>query len=282
MNKIQYVSDIHLEFRRTAKASELIKPVAPILALLGDSCCLASEEDFAIFEIFIKDVREKFELILIIPGNHEYYYTPDAGAKKQPPTWKNTIQGTKQRLQAFCDKDPKLRLLDKKAIRLTIGKSKFMIVGTTLWSYIPKSRREELKTLMNDYNHIYTTATQDGKQIIRNITPTDVTRYHLQSRRFLEAAIQQALKEKNTIVILTHHMPYIKDEASHHPGYSTDMSSLIRPNVAAWLYGHTHEQDRTRKNGVLYLSNPKGYQYQRTGFQEDRYLTLAAKKIKTK
>jgi predicted phosphodiesterase len=277
MDKIQFVSDLHLEFRRNEKASNLITPVAPILALLGDSCCLALDEDFVLFARFIEEVKPKFKAILIVPGNHEYYYTPD---KRIKPTFGNTVQGTQRRLQNFCDKDPKLHYFERRSLTLKVDGNKFVILGTTLWTRIPKSREKELRSLMNDYNHIYVAAVRNGEKIIRKLLPADVNRFHTMSKNFLEKEIEKAYKSNARVIILSHHMPYIKDEKNHHPGYSSDMDSILKPNVIAWLYGHTHEEDRTKRKGVLYLSNPKGYQYQRTNFKQDKTISLKIRKKK--
>lgn len=64
--KIQYISDIHLEFRSKLPK---IKPNADILVLAGD----IGDPYTKIYKWLLNDVSIKFKKIFIIPGNHEYY-----------------------------------------------------------------------------------------------------------------------------------------------------------------------------------------------------------------
>lgn len=64
--KIQYLSDVHLEFRFNLPK---IKKLADILVLAGDIGYPKSK----IYLWFIKEMSKKFEKVFIICGNHEYY-----------------------------------------------------------------------------------------------------------------------------------------------------------------------------------------------------------------
>lgn len=70
--KIQYCSDLHLEFptnERYLKANS-IKPEGEILLLAGDIIPFAEMEKVTDFLSFLSD---SFERTYWIPGNHEYY-----------------------------------------------------------------------------------------------------------------------------------------------------------------------------------------------------------------
>jgi predicted MPP superfamily phosphohydrolase len=64
--KIQYVSDIHLEFYSKLPK---ITPVADVLVLAGDIGYPTSK----IYVQFLKEMNTLFKKVFLITGNHEYY-----------------------------------------------------------------------------------------------------------------------------------------------------------------------------------------------------------------
>lgn len=71
---IQISSDIHLEFYgdKSIDYSQIIIPSAPILALLGDIGIPESEN--TIYRDFLLHMADKFELVLVIAGNHGTFF----------------------------------------------------------------------------------------------------------------------------------------------------------------------------------------------------------------
>ena len=79
MVKIQYASDLHLEFMENTLYLEThpLQPVADILVLAGDTGYLGDEG-------FVKHpfwdwASENFKEVIVIPGNHEFYLGYDLG-----------------------------------------------------------------------------------------------------------------------------------------------------------------------------------------------------------
>lgn len=70
--KIQYCSDLHLEFKDNTEFlnDNTIKPVGEILILAGDIFPLKHIEDV---KGFINYVSDNFKEVYMIPGNHEWY-----------------------------------------------------------------------------------------------------------------------------------------------------------------------------------------------------------------
>jgi len=264
--EIQIASDLHLEFWASKKKFGFLKPTAPILALLGDTCCLGSDDDFLVFRRFIEEILPLYEHIIIITGNHEYYFNP---ATKIPPTKEHTMDAINAKLKAFCQTvSPKLHFLNNSTLKLTIAKKKYVIVGSTLWSYIPIDQQDRIQKSMSDYQYIYV---QDGRKI-RNVTAKEISDLHLYNVKYLKRQIMHVKKEGAKLIIFTHHCPYIKpdhDITTFDPAYYSDLTSLIKSPVVFWGYGHTHIKDDTVVNGVRIYSNPKGYPSQRTGYNNN-------------
>jgi predicted phosphodiesterase len=265
--KIQVVSDIHAEFWEQKTKMNFFKPSAPILALLGDICCCGSDDDFDLFKRVITELLPKYEKIIFITGNHEYYYN-DANT----PTIANTIQGINAKIQTFFKQtSPKLVFLYNSILRIKYGNTRYIIAGTTLWSNIPKSERQRIQESMNDYNYIYVNT---GRKV-RKLNANDVHKLHTEARTFIARAATEAKKERAKLIVLTHHKPYLSDDydtTTLYPAYESDVTDLFTPNMLFWCYGHTHIADDRHINGVHLYSNPKGYPRQKTKFAKDQYI----------
>ena len=70
--KIQYCSDLHLEFPQNYQfiKNNPIIPSAKILVMAGDILPFQMIDEFS---DFFTELSDKFEQIYWVPGNHEYY-----------------------------------------------------------------------------------------------------------------------------------------------------------------------------------------------------------------
>jgi predicted phosphodiesterase len=260
MLQIQIVSDIHAEFWGSKKKFDFIKPSASILALLGDICCCGTDDDFEIFKRFITELLPSYEHIIFVPGNHEYYYN----SKKSTPLTMDKIDA---KIKAFFKTSKKLHFLNNNSMKLTSGKSTYLIVGSTLWSWIPEEQREYIQKSMNDYQFIYTS---DSKKI-RNITSTDIANQHLANYRYIRSQVAKAKKANYKVIVFTHHKPYHSksyDVNTNSAAYESDLTSIIKSPIVLWAYGHTHIYDDSYIGTCRMFSNPKGYPRQQTKFNK--------------
>lgn len=76
---MQCISDIHLEFYKYLGDVPVIPTNAPILILAGD----VGYPTLPLYWEFMKDVSRRYEHVLLVPGNHEYYHNNAQIQKKR-------------------------------------------------------------------------------------------------------------------------------------------------------------------------------------------------------
>jgi predicted phosphodiesterase len=136
--KIQYASDLHLEFYNRQKYGFVKNPnnAADILCLVGDICCCGSVIDFINIELFFHEITGMYKLILWVPGNHEYYSLRNDIS---------SIRDIQYKMRQLCAQFKNIVYFDCHTLRITMNKQVYVFIGTTLWTYIPLHTKEERK-----------------------------------------------------------------------------------------------------------------------------------------
>jgi len=250
---IQVVSDLHLEFKNSKPHN--IVPVAPVLALLGDIGNPFSE----IFCNFIAWCASKFDIVLFVAGNHEYYY--------------GDHNKTKEKIAEICNLYDNVKFLDCNDFVYVNPKNshdRIKIVGCTLWSNIDTNAAGTINKYINDYRYI--------KVNDQHLTVSQSTEWHKQNRNWLE---NQILHSKENICILTHHAPLLTGTSSleHensilNTAFASDLSALMGGKVKAWFYGHSHYNSEQVYNGTLVASNQLGYFGEQTNFSGSKTFSI--------
>jgi predicted phosphohydrolase len=249
---IQFLSDTHLEFRELP-FDKLIKPpiidpltgtskFADVVALLGD----IADPTSAVYSRLIAWCAERFKIVLVVLGNHEYYTKNTA----------HTIQAIDSHVRHMCEVWPNVRLLQNE----TVQYQDVVFVGSTLWSYIPPEHNALIQGTMNDYKLIYDTP---GTLL----TAHKSSAMFVESMRFLERTICTNIKANLKTVVLTHHTPSFKETSAPcftgKPGnhaFSSDLSAIHSPRaIRLWLCGHTHFNFHHNLEGYELVSNQYGY-----------------------
>jgi len=166
-----------------------------------------------------------------------------------------------------CEKHPNLVFMQKKSISL----EGVRILGTTLWSFVPKEAETVVSMHLNDYKKIFTEMEDpDHKYKVPqkiNITVSDTTNWHLEELAWIKSEIELAKKNNEKIIILTHHSPVVNLGCSNpeywggdaSEAFSTDLRKLFGGNVTVWAYGHTHWFHDMVIEGTRIVSNAHGY-----------------------
>lgn len=211
--KIQYASDLHLEFseNRAFLKEHPIKPIGDILVLAGDIVLFKVMERHQDFFDYCAD---HFEATYWVPGNHEYYSSSIIS-----------------RTGAFQE-DIKSNVHLVNNVKIKHGDVNLLF--STLWSYISPIHQWEIESGLNDFRVI-----RNGN---RRFNVNDYNRLHSVSRYFLE----NNLDDENTVVV-THHAPTLMNYPEQYRGstlneaFAVELFDLIeRKQPAAWIYGHTH------------------------------------------
>ena len=128
--KIQYCSDLHLEFKENKNYLKQfpIKPEGEILLLAGDVTLfkLIKEQDD-----FLNYCSDNFENTYWIPGNHEYYQSDLADVKI--PLYE------KIRENVFLLNEQQIRINDVN------------FIFSTLWSHINEQNRWKIQQNVSDF-----------------------------------------------------------------------------------------------------------------------------------
>jgi predicted phosphodiesterase len=248
---VQYMSDLHLEFASM-----------PVPDVAGDVLVLAGDIHLGANAIpWIEQCAQKFDHVIYILGNHEYY-----GQKmwKLPGLIEGSLAGystddlkfpdaeTKPKLTKIFDPITNVYFLDNDTIK--IGDVNF--IGSTLWS----KPDIMLKYIMSDFIKIKYKYKQNqyGK-----FSPEAAYNLFLDNKQFIKNSIVPG--EKN--VVITHHAPSFEminlaryGDSYENTGYATEILHEFNPeDINLWISGHTHGAYSKVISGIHSVSNCRGY-----------------------
>lgn len=234
--KIQYCSDLHLEFPENKKFLTKNPLVAKgdVLILAGDVVPFSRLEKHHDFFDF---AAENFEATYWIPGNHEYYHS-DAS----------------QRSNSFCETiRENVFLLNN----YTVKRGETRMIFTTLWSNISPLNQWEIQQNISDF---YEIEFNDGKFL-----PEHFNELHKQCLHFLEAALQE--ETTGNSVVITHHVPTLANYPEIYTGsslnevFAVELKDLIEEKGPDyWIFGHHHQNvEKFRIGSTELVTNQLGY-----------------------
>ena len=234
--KIQFCSDLHLEFAENKKylSKNPIIPSGEILLLGGDIMLFSQMEKNSDFLNFLSD---HFKMTYWIPGNHEYYHG-----------------NINSRVGAFTE------ALRKNVVLLNnqvIDTKEIQIVCSTLWSSIGPEKAWSIQMNMSDFHLI--------KRSGKTISIGDYNKLHQECLKFLTTTLQK----KSTVprIVLTHHVPTFMNYPEQYrndplnEGFATELFDLIESSgIDYWIFGHHHRNITPFKIGTCSLeTNQLGY-----------------------
>ncbi|MCC7485134.1 MAG: metallophosphoesterase family protein [Burkholderiales bacterium] len=243
--RIQFLSDVHLEFAPCAPAAT----GADLVVLAGDIHNGAAGIEWA---------RERFASpVLYVAGNHEYY-------EGDLPVVHHALAAAARRTG--------VRLLDCGERR--IAHARFL--GCTLWSdysLVPAGARARVIETSRAKNPDYA--------LIRNgaraFSPEDSIALCARHRRWLAERLAEPFS--GPTVVITHFAPHplsIAPAYADHPANPAFIVPLeqLMGRAALWIHGHTHTRFDYDVRGTRVVCNPRGYPGEATGFRPDWTIDL--------
>ncbi len=233
--KIQYASDLHLEFPENKDFLKYkpLKKIGDILLLAGDIVPFAVLEKHRDFFSYLSD---NFEDIYWIPGNHEYYYFD-----------------LKDRSSVFHEKlFSNVHLLNNTVVHY----NDFELICSTLWSNINPANEWKIFNGLNDFRLI--------KDHGNDFSIMRYNQLHQKSVDFISNALDTAGKKS---IVLTHHAPTLYNYPDKYKGsalndaFAVELFDLIdNKKPTAWVYGHTHSNtDDFSLGETRVVTNQLGY-----------------------
>jgi len=216
MMKIQYCSDLHLEFPENQKflAKNPLKLVGDVLVLAGDVVTFRDEKSAHGFFDFVCD---HYSAVFWVPGNHEYYGT-DISDKSDP---------LHEKLR------DNLYLVNNHSV----VHERVRFVFTTLWSRISPQLEWDIQRSISDFFAIQ----YEGSKL----TASRFSLLHEESLRYLRSTLCDGGQEPT--VVVTHHVPTLMNYPKKYrnspltDAFAVELFDTIADSGAeCWIYGHHH------------------------------------------
>lgn len=233
--KIRVLSDLHLEIHDWNPP----EAEADVIVLAGDIHSGARGVEWA---------RRQFPVtpVLYVPGNHEFY-----GRDVE-----ETLSDLRRAGRRFG-----VDVLQGRGV--AIGGIRFL--GATLWTdfalhgadvHSIARAMSAAKYGMSDF------------RVIRHAThglfrPEHARALHLEQVSWIRERLADEFP--GPTILVTHHLPHQRSihrkylGSSLNPSFASDLSDLLRPPVAIWIHGHTHESCDYIEEGTRVICNPRGY-----------------------
>lgn len=255
--KIQFASDLHLEFYENSKYLKCnpLKPVGDILILAGDIECL--NLDYFFNNSFWDYVSDNFKEVIVVAGNHEFYTSHDLAKIKG-----GKICAVRRNVNYYYNS-----LLNIGGVRLIVS---------PLWSYIPVEQAAFVKNGVSDFHRI---SYNNSK-----LTIDEFNREHERCLNFIKRSVNESAKENSgPIVVVTHHVPSFELSSPDYAGsrisgaFTTELANYIEASpIDYWIYGHSHRNIDKIIGNTKCVSNQLGYVFyeEHHSFENDKVIEV--------
>ena len=234
--KIQYCSDLHLEFPENKEflKSNPLQVKGDILLLAGDIVPFVVMDNHNDFFDYLSD---NFEYTYWVPGNHEYYRSDIKD--------KNETFNEKIRSNVFLINNT------------SVIHNNVKFIFSTLWTKIRPAYIWQIERGLSDFHVIkyngYRFSTEKYNML------------HEESRNFIKQELSE--KKENKTVVVTHHVPTFLNYPEKYKGsvlndaFAVELFDLIENDGPDyWIFGHHHQNISDFKIGKTKLiTNQLGY-----------------------
>jgi len=275
MTKVNYVSDLHLEFSQFPVKDEPdvdptkreIKPNPDeYLLVAGDTILTVALKEKRTdgdarklqkrFDRFC-DIAQGFKQTYMVPGNHEAYSHGDVATNAEVV---NEYLARKNYTN--------IRMLENERVSLT---DKVELLACTLWTSMD-NRNPVVEQYCNRGMNDFYVCNYKGAPFYAS----DCADKHFESRRWLAGELLDISK---SYVVMTHHLPSFQGIDPRFKGdylnfaYASEMEDFIymNPHILFWIHGHTHYDTDYMIGHTRILSKQRGYPPQIIGNRETNW-----------
>ncbi len=251
MTTVQIASDLHIEYKNDSVPDPLdfITPSADVLILAGD---IGSFYKLDQLSEFLSKLCVHFQVVLYVPGNHEWYTIPG----HDPFSW-DELEKRMRKVESVISN---LYVLNRSSVRI----GDVCIAGCTLWS------KPEC--------HVPPFIVR-----VHGMRTREYQNKHDEDLSYLKKMIRYCQKNNHKLLVVTHHPPSLrvlegaKKRDKFISLYATDLEYLLdKDKVNTWVCGHVHKNfDFVSEKGCRVVGNQKGKKKDRiTDYEKDFLITI--------
>ena len=234
--KIQYASDLHIEFPQNKGflKKHPLPPEGDVLVLAGDILPFAAIDKHM---DFFSHLSDRFEMTYWLPGNHEYYHFDLAE--------KSGVLNEKIRSNVVLVNNT------------SVVHGEARLIFSTLWTKISQGNQWQIERRLNDFYLI--------KYKGRQFSSEQYNQLHQESLAFIRNTLTDTTEEKT--VVFTHHCPTFLNYPEKYKGdllneaFAVELFDWIETsNIDYWVHGHHHSNTPEFTIGrTRLLTNQLGY-----------------------
>lgn len=238
--KIAHCSDLHIYTHSGIYPNITNYHNADVLIIAGDVQEYALDERY---ESFFEFASSEFKHVIIVEGNHEFYYT-DINHPK--PKYADNVH-----------------ILRDESIVID-GKTFF---GGTMWTNFSGADYNDLLYISNsipDFSYI-----KMGGKLFSLLDCNNLYNNYMN-----ELSTLLITNPDNEVVVISHFAPTRK--SIHHRFAGNGMNSYfcndleyyisVNPKITHWIHGHTHDEFDYKVGNARILCNPRGYPHEENQF----------------
>ena len=235
--KIQYASDLHLEFTDNWRflRENPLKVCGDILILAGDIGYLG-EHNYQNHP-FWDWVSQNYKEVLVVLGNHEFYKFYDLASIKDC-----LVGEIRKNIHYYYNKVVRIVDVD--------------IIMSTLWSHIEDKDAPYCEQCVTDFHRI-----MYGE---KQLTYREFNKEHERCFKFIKQSVEHSTAKN--IIVVTHHVPSFQlmspefTDSMLNGAFTVELDGFIKTSgIDYWIYGHSHRNINKRIGMTQCVCNQLGY-----------------------
>lgn len=252
--KIQYASDLHLEFAENASylKHNPLEVAGDILILAGDIGYLGDQNYNR--HPFWDWASENYKQVIVAMGNHEFYKFFDISTLDD-----GHVQHIRHNVDAYYNRVISIEDTD--------------IIVSSFWSEIPREEAAFTERVISDFRRILY-----GGDLL---TFADFNREHRKCLDFIKSAV--ATSDARHKIVVSHHVPSFRmlcpkfKDSKANGAFIVELEDYIKESgIDFWIYGHSHYNVNVRIGDTLCVSNQLGYVFnnEHLSFRNDVFIEV--------